>query len=51
MKADYIYDDHDYESFEDIEKRYYDSTEVISDVFSIENIGYQNENKAGGWDL
>ena len=24
MKADYIFDDHDYESFEDIEKRYYD---------------------------
>ncbi len=23
----------------------------ISDVFSIENIGYHNENKAGGWDL
>ena len=25
MKADYIYDDHDYDSFEDIEKRYYDN--------------------------
>ena len=24
MKVDYIYDDHDYDSFEEIEKRYYD---------------------------
>ena len=48
MKADYLYDDHDYDSFEDIEKRYGEDKNREHEVINIMSIvsSFDNESKS-----